>query len=846
MLRATRRAVGPLLVLVAQVVGSVAAVPDAIAQTPIWVQLPPPASVGLHVRDSRRDREIFFDESGLFAIPDAPNTTWERLTVDGSPAAAGRDFAFYDHARDRIWTVTSAYSDTLQLWFMDLSSAPLSWTRQNHTFASPGPGDTVTYDRAFVFDPVRDRLIAYGGYFHTCGICPVFSTDAVHSLSLGGTPQWARETVSGPGPGARTRSAMVFDPWRDRVVLFGGLVQSDETWALSLEAPMTWSMLNPSQLPPSARMPAAAALDSLGRRWFIMGGLLPMGGGVGGETWWLDLGPAVPANVASWTKVAGTPPLRAGALFEQQGQSRMLSWDGAELWSMPLSQNPAWALVGDGSQGLVARQGHVAFLDVAHQRIIAGLGPDNSFQSRPIDADVPWTTLPEHGPSQRYGAVAVVDAIGGRALVFGGSELRFQEQDSDEYSDLWSLDLDSGAWTQITPVPSPFIRTEALGVFDTARRRLIVHGGRYTNPGATALSDTWFFDAVGGTWSQASSGTYGSWWGEVGIYDPVRDRVVAFGGTNQQGGAMTDVHVLPLGVTPGSWSLLPTSGTPPFWNNLLNSVDVLAAAYDPNGDRMIVMAGTGPRSAVWELTLGASPTWTRLDPAGVLPAQRTGPAFVSDPVRQRMLMVGGSPMDFSITNVLGDCWALYLDQTTPTQLGLVSADATGDEVTLRWYVSGSAPVSATVYRRAPEEDWRPLGQQAQDGTGFISWVDRDILAGASYEYRLGLLEPGGERFYGHTSIQVPLQGTLALAGVHPNPSDGELLVTFSLASGAPAVLELFDVSGRRVAGRAVGSLGTGTHVLRMDPAAGRLSAGLYYLRLVQGDLARTARVVVAR
>jgi len=85
---------------------------------------------------------------------------------------------------------------------------------------------------------------------------------------------------------------------------------------------------------------------------------------------------------------------------------------------------------------------------------------------------------------------------------------------------------------------------------------------------------------------------------------------------------------------------------------------------------------------------------------------------------------------------------------------------------------------------------------------------------------------------------------LALAGARPNPASGRALkVEFTLATADPARLELFDVAGRRVAAREVGSLGPGPHTL--DLAAGkRIAAGIYVIRFSQGRAARTARVAV--
>lgn len=88
--------------------------------------------------------------------------------------------------------------------------------------------------------------------------------------------------------------------------------------------------------------------------------------------------------------------------------------------------------------------------------------------------------------------------------------------------------------------------------------------------------------------------------------------------------------------------------------------------------------------------------------------------------------------------------------------------------------------------------------------------------------------------------------SLALAGQQPNPSrDGRLRVAFTLPAGGHARLEAFDVSGRRLAARDVGTLGPGRHVTDLGEG-GRFAPGLYLLRLVRDGEVRTARAVVTR
>lgn len=77
-----------------------------------------------------------------------------------------------------------------------------------------------------------------------------------------------------------------------------------------------------------------------------------------------------------------------------------------------------------------------------------------------------------------------------------------------------------------------------------------------------------------------------------------------------------------------------------------------------------------------------------------------------------------------------------------------------------------------------------------------------------------------------------------------NPIVGSIMfVHVALPSDEPAMLELLDVSGRRVVSTGVGGRGAGRHAINLAEGK-RPSSGLYFLRLTQGTQTRTARVVV--
>jgi hypothetical protein len=102
----------------------------------------------------------------------------------------------------------------------------------------------------------------------------------------------------------------------------------------------------------------------------------------------------------------------------------------------------------------------------------------------------------------------------------------------------------------------------------------------------------------------------------------------------------------------------------------------------------------------------------------------------------------------------------------------------------------------------------------------------------------------GHEGHGVTAVDAPLAPELALK-IPANPTRSEIRVAFSLPNASPARLECFDLAGRMIAAREVGTLGPGSHFVTL--ASGRrLPPGAYVLRLSQGSRSRTARAVVLR
>ncbi|HKQ58675.1 MAG TPA: kelch repeat-containing protein [Candidatus Eisenbacteria bacterium] len=485
------------------------------------------------------------------------------------------------------------------------------------------------------------------------------------------------------------------------------------------------------------------------------------------------------------------------------------------------------------------------------------------------------------GPTPRIAATGIYHPRRDALIIYGGIDLHY-------HADVWSLPMTQpGGWTEILPGgPNPQRRFMHSMIYNTRDDQLVIFGGFYDrylddmtvmafgpipwwfpNPGygtppsargghaavydslrnrmlliggfdETLHNDVWEYTPPGtGTWSElAVGGTAMSPRAQhAAVYDPVRDRVIVIGGDT--GVFMNDVWALDL-AGPLEWHELSPTGVAP------SPRREHTAIYDPAGDRIIVFGGFDgqAKNDIWELSLGETPVWKRLTAIGTSPTPRYGHTAVFDPLRRRMVVFGGGtgPGTFA-----GDVFALGLDIATPVAVALANADATPDRVRLAWTIDAAGSVEATVSRSVEGSgQWIELGNPIRSGER-LEFEDQTIMPGTRYGYRLVVWEGGEETRAEPVWVTVPERAVLALRGVWPNPASRDLSVVFTLPGDQPALLELYDLGGRRIASREVGTLGAGEHRVGLADARS-LPAGIYLVRLRHDRGVLTAKACVVR
>lgn len=186
-----------------------------------------------------------------------------------------------------------------------------------------------------------------------------------------------------------------------------------------------------------------------------------------------------------------------------------------------------------------------------------------------------------------------------------------------------------------------------------------------------------------------------------------------------------------------------------------------------------------------------------------------------------------------------------------------STHAAGSALEVRWETPAGVNVEsvAVLFSADDGAHWDLVAHELPNSGSYL-WTPPDAATdqgrvaivlvrsvdGSGYQVE-GVLGMSGRFGIASTVGVTPPKATLSLEGATANPTRG-LRVRFSLPSADPAMLAVFDLAGRQVAARQVGSLGPGQHDVSFEGTG--LASGVYLLRLVQGDRRLVARAVVVR
>jgi hypothetical protein len=244
---------------------------------------------------------------------------------------------------------------------------------------------------------------------------------------------------------------------------------------------------------------------------------------------------------------------------------------------------------------------------------------------------VPTTAALAATPSGRFEAKMVWDPAIHRAVLFGGltgidagTKLQYELADTWEWT--------GSRWLEVFPAHSPSARAAESMVFDSARNRVVIFGGRQ---GKLNLNDTWSFD--GNDWTPITTANAPSVRELAGAaYDSARDRIVLFGGIHQTYAA--DGRPLPETPLHDTWEFNGTN-----WTQILTdgpAVNRAILEYDPVRKQTIMLGMNASAATVMYAWDPAGAKWNQLTPS-VLPTCANEGAMTWQSSNNTILYTGG-------------------------------------------------------------------------------------------------------------------------------------------------------------------------------------------------------------
>lgn len=786
--------------------------------------------------------------SDVWSLSLEPDARWIELRPGPGPTGRFAHSAIVDPIRRRMIVYGGNDGEVRgDLWALEFSPVP-HWRQ----LSPSGPPPPVRYGHSAIYDSARDRMVVYGGYNNDSG-----ERSDVWALSLSGEGEWAEITPLEAGPSRCAFHVAVYDPPGDRMILHGGHKHGfiiADLWALSLGDSTRWTPLTPPSPAPLGRMAHSAAYDAASRRMVIYGGANPSIGfpGTFDEIWTLDLaGPirwnrmTVSGSALSSRHSTSMALDRATGRFVVFGGIQYMI-DFGEHAAFTLGTGAAWAAMVP-MDSFTPRWGHSVVLDRARQRLVLfggfGVPADEGVWVFPLGVpDAIWRRVPTQGnPGSRYGHTVALDHRRDRMLSFGGHTATSMR------NDLWALSLTTLTWEQLFPgfheaIDFPSSRLYSQLVYEPARDRLVLWGGQMDRRTPNRV----FLLPLEGPLQWGSVETPETPLHRAGhqmVLDAARDRILMFGGEDLDGGF--------IGPWEESWEL--ALGSTIEWTNIATPSSLAARCFgtmilDSLHRRMIAFGGRKmqafgavPFNDLWQLTTGPLPGWSAMLADGPLPTPRSVHAAAWDPDRGSLWICGGLAGPGAPLN---DTWQFALfPPPTAAMASVVSSEASPNRVAIHWFGTTSANEPVLVVRAEPPSALSEIGRSRFGPDGHLQYEDTTVRPGRRYRYALRSVDSGAPPF-GEVDVEIPAGWGLRIEGFVPNPTPGPGVLRFTTPRRGVVSLDVHDLQGRRIA-RRVAEADAGPHEWTV-PEMTRVPAGLYWIRLEHERDVRWMKVAVAR
>lgn len=701
---------------------------------------------------------------------------------------------------------------------------------------------------SILYVPRDDRFIVIGQ-----------RADALWELRTRPEAAWSHLPTAGRAP-AQCQAA-VFDAEAHRAIVLGqDAAGRTGLWELRLAGRAQWKRL--SDAPDTPSNGSAMAFDPNARRVLIAGS---------DGVWSVDVVSGEALQQVATIPLEERARLQSSAVFDDRRNTLLLVDDVGRLYRLDLSGEPVWAGTTEGFAYSSYFHSVCLMLDRSTDEAIVIEGGQGTIVAVSLaTGEIRTLTSQDRMPfDTRSSFAAAFDPIARDVLVHGGAIwCRMQ------VSDMVGWNVDAGGWRTIGP-EGGFHRWNFKSVIDPIRDRLLMYFAKERFGGPD--DDVQILDLgsphAGLRTLPAMAGSEQEWTpalpGDV-YFDTKRDRAFLLGRENETG----PVRMFRTTTTGGSdWKSAPLGGGGP--------TDINVLFHDEEKDRLIVAEGPFVLTFVgsdrlWELALSTL-EWRRLEYRGKPLPFHYGKVFYDARRKAAWFTLLGDSvykMHFESEPVTTTGYEIengYLVYPfSPRLHDDVHQRILGFSIPPAWGVAREPQLHSNIVtlELSPQPRWvRHATEGPNPGLrGDYTFAldrkrDRLIIHGGyddeclyfteSYALSLQGLGPGrGTHRAEVPETQVldkaaePLGAAFHLKTSWPGATaSGPLEVRFSLPAADPARLDLIDLQGRRIAGREVRAGASGQGRITLSETA-LLKPGVYFVRLQQGGVQKTARIAV--
>jgi hypothetical protein len=272
--------------------------------------------------------------------------------------------------------------------------------------------------------------------------------------------------------------------------------------------------------------------------------------------------------------------------YDEVRRRLVLYWAGQATWEW---ESSGWLERINMNRVTPGRKDAAMTYDLARQRVVLfGGGVEPRRNDTWLYDGTRWTeAVVSQRPALRRAATMAYDAHRQRVVLFGG-QVYSSDIDTGLLADTW--EWDGSAWTQLS-VPGPTARQDHGMAYDSARRRVVLFGGK-TAANMRGANDTWEFD--GSAWTPrlprfsppAGVGVYGAF--APLAFDSRRGKIVKLAGRTYvwEYGPVSAASTSTYGAACGAPTLTPDAAARPW---IGAAFPVLLAPVPNNAPAILVL-----------------------------------------------------------------------------------------------------------------------------------------------------------------------------------------------------------------------------------------------------------------